>query len=389
MCNMSTAIWNPDIILQISDPSGRGMLCVGLARPHSPSGLRGRCRCDVPSARYRQILSILDTMSRTPPQYVTNRELRSIARLGLCDWHTHQVDEVVANWEDILGCVESINGTYEGQREEMNQDLKELQEDVDECRRLLLVKEDCKDALSVLLRRHLNRNARLKKELVESQATCARLQKDLARAKDQVEKNRGLSAENSRLSNLLKRAGEEQERYKNQATNLIAECEKLRMQSAELQADVNSGKDKYKDLQDKEESATRELIAASTELHEARSVNQGLENDKKALQSEIDVLKREVIELNDNNTSISSQLASTAASLQTVTKELSAAHQTNTELRIRIDRLSTPIWYRLIQWIKHKVAGVMNLRNAGKEVSDEEEEMALAPTGSRRDAGLA
>lgn len=181
----------------------------------------------------------------------------------------------------------------------------------------------------------------------------------------------------------------EQERYKNQATNLIAECEKLRMQSAELQADVNSGKDKYKDLQDKEESATRELIAASTELHEARSVNQGLENDKKALQSEIDVLKREVIELNDNNTSISSQLASTAASLQTVTKELSAAHQTNTELRIRIDRLSTPIWYRLIQWIKHKVAGLMNLRNAGKEVSDEEEEMALAPTGSRRDAGLA
>ncbi|KAH2722968.1 hypothetical protein KXW77_009048, partial [Aspergillus fumigatus] len=201
-------------------------------------------------------------MSRTPPQYVTNRELRSIARLGLCDWHTHQVDEVVANWEDILGCVESINGTYEGQREEMNQDLKELQEDVDECRRLLLVKEDCKDALSVLLRRHLNRNARLKKELVESQATCARLQKDLARAKDQVEKNRGLSAENSCLSNLLKRAGEEQERYKNQATNLIAECEKLRMQSAELQADVNSGKDKYKDLQDKEESATRDLIAA-------------------------------------------------------------------------------------------------------------------------------
>ncbi|KAL5685437.1 hypothetical protein EMGR_004129 [Emarellia grisea] len=307
-------------------------------------------------------------MSRTPPQYVTNRELRSIARLGLCDWHTHQVDEVVANWEDILGCVESINGTYEGQREEMNQDLKELQEDVDECRRLLLVKEDCKDALSWRV-----------KQLV----------KDLARAKDQVEKNRGLSAENSCLSNLLKRAGEEQERYKNQATNLIAECEKLRMQSAELQADVNSGKDKYKDLQDKEESATRELIAASTELHEARSVNQGLENDKKALQSEIDVLKREVIELNDNNTSISSQLASTAASLQTVTKELSAAHQTNTELRIRIDRLSTPIWYRLIQWIKHKVAGLMNLRNAGKEVSDEEEEMALAPTGSRRDAGLA
>ncbi|EAW20819.1 uncharacterized protein NFIA_113490 [Aspergillus fischeri NRRL 181] len=386
---MSTAVWDPDAILQITDPSGRGMLCVGLARPHSPSGLRGRCRCDLPPARYRDILSILDTLSRTPPQYVTNRELRSIARLGLCKWHTHQVDEVVANWEDILGCVESISGTHEGQREEIIQDLKELQKEIDECRRLLLVKEDCEDALSVLLRRHLNRNARLKKELVESQATCARLQKELARVKDQDQKNCRLSAENSRLSTLLKRAEEEQERYKNQATNLTAECEKLRMQNAELQADVNSRKDKYKDLQDKEQSATRELIAASTELQEAQSVNQGLENDKKALQSEINVLKHEVNKLNDNNTSISSQLARTAASLQTVTKELSAACQANLELRTRIGQLSTPVWYRLIQWIKQKLSGLSNLRNPGKEVSDEEEGMALAPTGSGREVGLA
>jgi chromosome segregation ATPase len=299
------------------------------------------------------------------------------------------VDEVVANWEDILGCVESISGTYEGQQEEIIQDLKQLQKEVDECRRLLLVKEDCQDALSVVLRQHLNRNAQLKKELVESQANSALQQKDLAKLKYQKEKNSRLSVENTRLSTLLKRAEEEQERCKNQEINLTAECGKLRKQNAELQADVNSGKDKYKDLQDKEQSATRELIAASTQLHELQSVNLGLENDKKTLQSKIDTLKHEVKRLKDNNTSISSQLASTAASLQTVTNELLAACQANMELRSRIDQLSTPIWYRLIQWIKQKLSGLSNSRNPGKEVSDEEEGVALAPTGLGRDVGLA
>jgi chromosome segregation ATPase len=183
---------------------------------------------------------------------------------------------------------------------------------------------------------------------------------------------------------LLKRAEEEQERCKNQETNLTAECEKLRKQNAELQADANSGKDKYKDLQDREQSATRELIAASAQLHELQSVNLGLENDKKALQSDIDILKQELEKLNNNNTSISSQLASAAASLQTVTKELSAACQANMELRIKIDQLSTPVWYRLIQWIKQKLSRLSNLRNPGKEVSDEEEGVALAPAVSGR-----
>ncbi|GFF43416.1 hypothetical protein IFM58399_06943 [Aspergillus lentulus] len=339
-------------------------------------------------------------MSRTPPQYVTNRELRSIARLGLCKWHIHQEDKVVANWEDILGCVEGISGMYDEQREEIIQDLKELQKEVDECRRLLLVKEDCKDALSVVLRRHLNRNARLKKELVESQATCAQLQKDLARFKDQKEENSRLSAENSRLSTLLKRAEEEQERYKNQETNLTTECEKLRKQNTELQADVESAKDKYKDLQGKEQSATRELMATTAQLHEAQSLNLDLESDKQTLQSEIDILNQEVEKLNDKNTSLSSQLASTASSLETVTEELCVAHKENMgfrdelitatreimELRNKVTQLSTPAWYKVIQWLKQQFSSLRNLRNPGKEMSDEEEGIALAPTVAAREA---
>jgi chromosome segregation ATPase len=313
------------------------------------------------------------------------------------------VDEIVANWEDILGSIEGISGTYEDQREEIIQGLKELQKEVDECRSLLLVKEDCKDALSVVLRRHLNRIARLKKELVKSQATCARLQKDFAIVKGQKEENSRLSAENSRLSDLLKRAEGEQERYKNQETNLTAECEKLRKQNAALQADINSGKDHYKDLQAREQTATMELMATTSQLHEAQSLNLGLENDKKTLQSEIDILKQEVEKLNDKNTSVSSQLASAAASLETVTEELCAAHKENMgfrdelitatreimELRDKVRQLSTPVWYRVIQWIKQKLSGLRHLRSHGKEVSDAEEGMALAPTVSGRDAGLA
>jgi chromosome segregation ATPase len=312
------------------------------------------------------------------------------------------VDEIVANWEDILGSIEGISGTYEDQREEIIQGLKELQKEVDECRSLLLVKEDCKDALSVVLRRHLNRIARLKKELVKSQATCARLQKDFAIVKGQKEENSRLSAENSRLSDLLKRAEGEQERYKNQETNLTAECEKLRKQNAALQADINSGKDHYKDLQAREQTATMELMATTSQLHEAQSLNLGLENDK-TLQSEIDILKQEVEKLNDKNTSVSSQLASAAASLETVTEELCAAHKENMgfrdelitatreimELRDKVRQLSTPVWYRVIQWIKQKLSGLRHLRSHGKEVSDAEEGMALAPTVSGRDAGLA
>ncbi|KAF4151538.1 hypothetical protein CNMCM6069_003679 [Aspergillus lentulus] len=339
-------------------------------------------------------------MSRTPPQYVTNRELRSIARLGLCKWHIHQEDKVVANWEDILGCVEGISGTYDEQREEIIQDLKELQKEVDECRRLLLV-EDCKDALPGILHQHINNDARLEKELVASQATCARLQKDLARFKDQKEENSRLAAENSRLSTLLKRAEEEQERYKNQETNLTTECEKLRKQNTELQADVESAKDKYKDLQGREQSATRELMATTAQLHEAQSLNLALESDKQTLQSEIDILNQEVEKLNDKNTSLSSQLASTASSLETVTEELCAAHKENMgfrdelitatreimELRNKVSQLSAPVWYRVIQWLKQRFSSIRHLRNPVKEMSDEEEGMALAPTVAARDAG--
>ncbi|KAG2021820.1 hypothetical protein GB937_004368 [Aspergillus fischeri] len=69
-----------------------------------------------------------------------------------------------------------------------------------------------------------------------------------------------------------------------------------------------------------------ELTATTTQLREVQSVNLGLENNKKTLQSEIDMLKQEGQRLNDKNTPISSQLASTAVSLDTLTKELSAAH---------------------------------------------------------------
>jgi DNA repair exonuclease SbcCD ATPase subunit len=348
--------------------------------------------------RYNAIWGLIDDISMKLPQQVTKVELRRLARLGLCQIHGYQRGEIVARWNDILGCVKGINGTYEDQREETIQDLKELQKEVDECRSLLLVKEDCKDALSVVLRRHLNRNARLKKELVESQATCSRLQKGFARVKGQKEENSRLSAENSRLSDLLKRAEGEQERYTNQEITLTAECEKLRKQNAALQADTNSGKDHYKDLQDREQSATMELMATTAQLHEVQSLNLGLENDKKILQSEIDILKQEVEKLNNKNTSVSSQLASAAASLETVTEGLRAAHKENMgfrdelitatreimELRNKVRQLSTPVWYRMIQWIKQKLSGLRHLRSHGKEVSDAEEGMALAPTVSGR-----
>ncbi|GIC93150.1 uncharacterized protein Aud_009631 [Aspergillus udagawae] len=396
---MPAARWNPNTLLQIDEGSGLGMFCVGLERSNYDS----RCRMVLWEDRYNAICCLLDDISMKLPQQVTKVELRRLARLGLCQVHGYQRKEVVAKWEDILGCIEGISGTYEHQREEITQDLKKLQKEVDECRSLLLVKEDCKDDLSVVLRRHLKRNARLKKELVESQATCARLQKDFARLKGQKEETFRLSAENSHLSDLLKSAEGEQERYKSQETNLTAECEKLRKQNAALQADINSAKDHYKDLQDREQSATMELMAMTSQLHEAQSLNLGLENDKKTLQSEIDILKREVEELNDKNTSVSSQLASAAASLKTVTEKLCAAHKENMgfrdelitatremmELRNKVRQLSTPVWYRVIRWIKKKLSGLGHLRSPGKEVSDAEEGVALAPTASGRDAGLA
>jgi chromosome segregation ATPase len=163
---------------------------------------------------------------------------------------------------------------------------------------------------------------------------------------------------------------------------------KLRKQNAELQADINAGKDKYNNLQDREQSATMELLAMTTQLHEVQAVNLGLQNDKKTLQSEIDMLKEEMKRLRDNNTSISSQLASTAASLEAMTKERSAAHKQNMqlrdelttatreimELRNKIDYLSTPAWYRLMQWVKQKLSGLTHMLKPRKEVPDEEEE---------------
>ncbi|RHZ67333.1 uncharacterized protein CDV56_107824 [Aspergillus thermomutatus] len=428
---MSTSVWDPDSILQISDASGRGMFCVGLARSRYDS----RCRWNIPQDRYTAVLSVLDDISMKLPHNVTNSELRRLARLGLCEYHGHQEGEIVAKWENVLRCVDGIYRAYERREEETTRKLVLLGKEIIECRSLLGVKEDCDEACSVVLRRYINNNAQLKEELVAIQATCARLQKD------QEEESCRLSAENSRLSTLLKRAEEEQQRCQNQESNVTAECEKLRKQNAALQADVDSGKDKCKDLQDREKSATMELIATTAQLHGVQSVNLGLENDKKALQSEIDIPKQEVKRLSDSNTSISSQLARTTASLETVTTELSAAHQANMELReeltaatgeirqlsgttdtiqvverelsaahkenmqlrvelttstrqiielrSKISELSTPVWHRLIQWIQQKLSGLKHLLKPDKEVSDEEEGVALAQGVAVRDAGLA
>ncbi|RHZ51859.1 hypothetical protein CDV55_103064 [Aspergillus turcosus] len=282
---MSTAVWDPDTVLQVTDASGRGMFCFGLVRPRFDSPCRSRSRWDVPWARYMAILSMLDAISTKLPHDVTNSELRRIARLGLCEYHGDQEHEVVAKWENIPDRIEDIYQTYEEQREGIIQDLKTLQKE-----------------------------------------------------------------------------------------------------------------NKYEDLEDRELSVTIELMAATTQLHEVQSVNQGLENDKKTLQLEIDILKQEMKRLNDSNTSISSQLASTAVSLETVTNELSAYKKnmqlrvgltTSTteimELRSKIAQLSTPVWYRLIQLIKQKLLGLTHLLKPGKEVSDEEEGVALAPAVSVRD----
>ncbi|EAW19576.1 uncharacterized protein NFIA_026500 [Aspergillus fischeri NRRL 181] len=108
-----------------------------------------------------------------------------------------------------------------------------------------------------------------------------------------------------------------------------------------------------------------ELTATTTQLREVQSVNLGLENNKKTLQSEIDMLKQEGQRLNDKNTPISSQLASTAVSLDTLTKEL------------------------LMQLSKQKLLGLTHLLKPSKEVSDEEEGVPLAPAIAVRDAALA
>jgi hypothetical protein len=54
-----------------------------------------------------------------------------------------------------------------------------------ECRSLLGETGNSYEALSVVLHQHINNKAQLEKGLAESQATCARLQKDLARVNGQ------------------------------------------------------------------------------------------------------------------------------------------------------------------------------------------------------------
>lgn len=56
------------------------------------------------------------------------------------------------------------------------------------------------------------------------------------------------------------------------------------------------------------------------------------------------------------------------------------------ELHNKIDYLSTPVWYILIQWITQKLLGLTHMLKPKKEVSDEEEGVVLAPAVLVRDA---
>ena len=296
---MAIAIWNPDTLFQITKPSRRSMFCVGVARSRYDS----QCRWDISRARYATILSILDDISMKPPHDVTDNELQQLARLGLCEHHYEQEDEVVARWADVLDCIEDIRSMYQ------TVECKELRE------------QNAVLQADIFSRMHRYR---------ELQDRISSLTSDLTTVNSEL---RDVQSVNLSLKNDKRTMQSEIKLVKGKLKRLNNSKSSLSSQFSSTAASLEAAKNKLSVTQQSNTKLREELTAANGEL----SLLTGTTATLQLVKNELSASQKENTQLRDE--------------LTTATGEIM-------ELRCQVSQLSTPLWYK---WIRQVHQNLLDL----------------------------
>ncbi|KAE8384518.1 hypothetical protein BDV23DRAFT_176995 [Aspergillus alliaceus] len=392
---MSSPLWDPDCILQVTNGAPRGMFCLGQARSRYDS----RCRWNVPHTQYQRICSMLTSISMRLPHTVSYNELSSMASLGLCSYHVGQEAEVVDKWEKILASIKHLHGEYRQSLQSNEEALEAMAMDVDKCRALIQCSPDSDETLSIALRRYVRRYARTKKELEADRTALASLRKSQVNTEILQKEKAELSQKVSTLSQRLTTAEQVIQQRNSEHKMRVDDLHKAR---DELRAENEEKDMQIEHLQEQKNDLEQRLKEKSTELDSARLVSQGLRRDRDSLQSELETVKEEIEVLKKIKMALSTQSNTLSTSLRHTEQELSASCQANTHLTERLEeatveltnlqdklremhmKKSFSILQKLKGWIRNSWRAVTGWsRQRRTPASDEEEGLALAAVDGR------
>ncbi|KAF7586256.1 hypothetical protein BBP40_009193 [Aspergillus hancockii] len=387
---MSSPLWDPDCILQVTNGAPRGMFCLGQARSRYDS----RCRWNVPHTNYLRICSMLTSISMRLPHTVSYNELSSMASLGLCSYHVDQEAEVVDKWEKILASIEHLHGEYQQSLQSNEETLEAMSMDVHKCRVLIQCSPDSDETLSIALRRYVRRYARIKRELEADRTTLASLRKSQVNTETLQKEKAELSRKASSLSQRLTTAEQVIQRQNSEHNMRVDDLRKAR---DELRAEREEKDLQIEHLRKQKNDLEQRLEEKSTELDSACLVSQGLRRDRESLQSELETVKEEIEVLKKNEMALSTHSNTLSTTLRHTEQELSTSCQANKHLTERLEKAtvqltnlqdklhemhmkkSFSILQKLKGWIQDSWRAVTGWsRQRRTPASDEEEGLALA-----------
>lgn len=426
---MTTTLWDPDRILQITKgPHERGMFCLGRARSRYDS----RCRWDIPYTKYQIVRETLDEIAAKLPHEIYDDELKVLAKWGLCDYHSGQVHEVVSGWHYALASLANLYSAYKERAETSHTVHQILQAEVKRCRDLLPPDEDNPQKnLSVLLKRHMRKYSELVEAGKANSALANKLQEERRGEEDKMremsdlqakletseKKCQALREENAGLVVEVRAKGEECERLQEQLGEATAEFsdmqranEKLRDVNEEMRKEVDDKQGQLNEitaelsvvrcnnsnLRDANEEMRRKIERKQERLNEIRGDLFDMGFAKDSLEDANEKMRREVDSKQEQIETITAQLASVSADLDSTKNELSVACETKTQvqndLREAVEEISnlqaqlteiheqqsTTIWCKIKRWIREKASCLSRYRRR-YGMRDKEEEVALAP----------
>lgn len=314
---MAPRLWDPDRVLQITEPGRNDMFCVGRARRR----FNARCSWKINDPEYPKVCSILDRMATQEPDTVSIEQLERLARLSLCkDYHQDQQDEVVEGWQErIENAVKDYMRFRKLEKRNMllEAQIEKMRAEGQGWLSLLGGVDDSTDEIFSLLKSRLDALSNQNKEKLALSSQLSSTQTDLERARLSLAYSRQLNAELEELvSNLRAQLGELEHQFSRQG------------QATE---DLEEGK---LVLSNQLTNTKRDLEQAQLDLAETHSTIQDLRASTSSSQARLNELQTHVDRAQDENSSLAAQHTSLSQALLRSQLELADSHKTNIDLSV-------------------------------------------------------
>ncbi|KAN0089620.1 hypothetical protein V8E51_019880 [Hyaloscypha variabilis] len=272
-------LWDPCLTLRIinTDPGYNKITCVG----NAPSKGR-RCRNGLSNANVARVERELDEIACLSPRSLGVRaRLRSIAMAGLCvRLHQGQVEDVVRQWERMIGALDVEAGSTSGKRERATRVKKQVfEQDVDDLKERL---REMQELLEQFKERERERTswgyAREEEQAEKMKGEQVRRERERKVKREEEERLERQRVENERKEN---ERTERERKAKREAEERLEK--EQRLENERLENERKEKEIKERERRQREEAAKRE----------AREHNERIRQRAQKIREEKERIKRE------------------------------------------------------------------------------------------------